>query len=164
MLPSTLTSIFVPFLNVLIPNKPVKPLLSPPQLQFELRHLHAVSPSAHVLFSDVPPRNSYTHSSGQNERDDIYTIQTRTTSSFRPPSFEAFTQARTRSLRFGQSEDLRWDEEEIISPDVESRKTLLELAKMTNNAYVAPDDPAWYDLGGGWNSVGSATNLFCNNY
>ena len=36
---------------------------------------------------------------------------------------------------------------------MESRETLLELAKMTNNAYVEPSDPAWYDLGTGWNSV-----------
>lgn len=56
-------------------------------------------------------------------------------------------------MRFGQSEPLQWDEEEISSPDVDSRETLLELAKMTNNAYVQPDDPEWYELGGGWNSV-----------
>jgi hypothetical protein len=40
-----------------------------------------------------------------------------------------------------------------MGPDVESRATLLELAKMTNNAYVEPDDPAWYDLGANWNDV-----------
>jgi lipase ATG15 len=75
------------------------------------------------------------------------------TSSFRPPSFTAFSQARIRSIKHGQSEQLQWDEEEIIGPDVDSRETILELAKMTNNAYIEPDDPQWYDLGGKWNNV-----------
>ncbi|EKM58524.1 uncharacterized protein PHACADRAFT_53577, partial [Phanerochaete carnosa HHB-10118-sp] len=44
-----------------------------------------------------------------------------------------------------------WDEDEIEGPDVESRKTLLNLAKMTNNAYLEPGEAEWYDLGGDWN-------------
>jgi len=48
---------------------------------------------------------------------------------------------------------LDWLEDEIIGPDVEKRETLLELAKMTNNAYVEPEDPAWYELGSEWNVV-----------
>jgi lipase ATG15 len=55
-----------------------------------------------------------------------------------------------RSIQHAQTLDLPWDEDEIIGPDVESRETLLELAKMTNNAYVEPGDPAWYDLEGNW--------------
>jgi len=74
------------------------------------------------------------------------------TSSSRPSSFTAFSRARTRSIVFGQNERLQWDEEEIVGPDVESRETLLELAKMTNNAYIEPDDSQWYDLGGVWNN------------
>jgi lipase ATG15 len=83
------------------------------------------------------------------------------TPSFRPPSFAAFSQARTRSVKFGQNEPLQWDEEEIIGPDVESRETLLTLAKMTNNAYVEPDDPGWYDLGGDWNVVRCSPRIDC---
>ncbi|KAG5337287.1 hypothetical protein C0989_009933 [Termitomyces sp. Mn162] len=49
------------------------------------------------------------------------------------------------------SHQLQWNEEEVIGPDVESRETLLELAKMTNNAYLCDDDPDWYDLGDSWN-------------
>jgi putative lipase involved disintegration of autophagic bodies len=40
-----------------------------------------------------------------------------------------------------------------MGPDVESREALLELAKMTNNAYVEPQDPYWYDLRGNWSEV-----------
>ena len=46
-----------------------------------------------------------------------------------------------------------WEEISVPGPDVESRETLLQLAKMSNNAYVEPGDPYWYDLGGNWNSV-----------
>ncbi|KJA19504.1 hypothetical protein HYPSUDRAFT_69247 [Hypholoma sublateritium FD-334 SS-4] len=69
----------------------------------------------------------------------------------RPSSPAAHAQARLRSLRFGENERLDWFPDEIEGPDVEVRETLLELAKMTNNAYVEPDDPAWYDLEGRWN-------------
>jgi lipase ATG15 len=153
MLPTTLTSLLVPLLNLLSFNRPYESISPPPpRLKFELRHLHALSPYGHVLFSDVSQRKLHAQFNGQNDNNS-YTVQTRVTSSFRPPSFTAFSQARTRSIKCGQSERLQWDEEEIIGPDVESRETLLELAKMTNNAYVEPDDPAWYDLGGNWNIV-----------
>ena len=56
-------------------------------------------------------------------------------------------------MRHAESQALQWDEEEIVGPDVESRETLLELAKMTNNAYVEPEDPYWYDLEGKWSEV-----------
>ena len=46
-----------------------------------------------------------------------------------------------------------WKEDEIIGPNVESRETLLELAKMTNNAYLEPDDAGWYSLNETWNVV-----------
>lgn len=80
-------------------------------------------------------------------------IRTRSLEVPRPPSFTALLQATKRSLRFGQSEALDWKDEEIIGPNVEHRETLLELAKMTNNAYVAPDDPAWYELDEKWSVV-----------
>jgi lipase ATG15 len=60
-----------------------------------------------------------------------------------------------RSIRHRQSEDIPWEEDEISGPDVESRETLLELAKMTHNAYIDPDDPAWYELDRNWTVVSS---------
>ena len=57
-------------------------------------------------------------------------------------------------MRFGQSQRLSWSESEIPAPDHESRETLLQLAKMANNAYVMqPGDPYWYDLEGNWSIV-----------
>src|SRR6202011_4874706 len=67
--------------------------------------------------------------------------------------FDAHSQARLRSIQHAQSQALQWGEDEIIGPDVESRDTLLELAKMTNNAYVDSEDPYWYDLEGKWSEV-----------
>ncbi|KAG6835503.1 putative lipase atg15, partial [Arthromyces matolae] len=118
-----------------------------PSLQFQLRHVHAISPSAQVFFSDVPQHTIQSQNSAQN----TYVVQSHRISSFRPPSFHEFSEARVRSLHFGQTQPLQWDEEEVLAPNVESRDVILELAKMTNNAYVAPDDAAWYDLGDEWN-------------
>ncbi len=56
-------------------------------------------------------------------------------------------------MRFGESVALGWEEDEVVGPDVEKRDTLLELAKMTNNAYLEPGEAGWYDLGGEWNVV-----------
>jgi lipase ATG15 len=58
-------------------------------------------------------------------------------------------------MKFGQSTNLLWEEEEIAAPDIESRDTLLTLAKMANNAYVEPGDPAWYELDSNWTVVRS---------
>ncbi|KAG6900704.1 hypothetical protein C0993_005016 [Termitomyces sp. T159_Od127] len=120
-------------------------------LQFQLRHIHAISRFAHVAFSDIQPRAVDIHPNESHSGS--YTIQPRRITSFRPRSFQEFHEARTRSLYLGQSQPSRWDEEEIIGPNVESRETLLELARMSNNAYVSPNDPEWYDLGKGWKDV-----------
>jgi len=153
MLPIALTSLIVSLSTLLSFDGPYRPFSPPPpHLNFELRHLHALSLYGHVIFSDVSSRTLDTQINGQDDNNS-YTVRTRSTSSFTPPSFAAFSRARSRSIKFGQSERLQWDEEEIIGPDIESRETLLELAKMTNNAYVEPDDPDWYDLGGSWNNV-----------
>ncbi|GLB40238.1 putative lipase (class 3) [Lyophyllum shimeji] len=153
MLPSTLTSLLVPLLNIFTYSRSTVDESGPipEKLQFELRHLHAVSGDARVVFSDAPSRTPYIQSHGQSRPDHSYSVRPKRLSTFRPQSFEAFDHARIRSAKFGQSEDLQWDEDEIVGPDVENRETLLELAKMTNNAYVPADDPAWYDLGPGWN-------------
>ena len=56
-------------------------------------------------------------------------------------------------MRFQESEAIDWDEIEVEGPDVEDRETLLLLAKMTNNAYLMPDEQGWYPLGDHWNVV-----------
>lgn len=121
------------------------------RLTFQLRHLHAVSEGGHVLLSDVDHTscigNLTTYASEE------YTVDTRLLQSYRVPSFDSIRKARYRSMKYGQSTLLDWDEDEIPGPNVESRETLLTLAKMTSNAYLQPDDKAWYPLGENWTTV-----------
>lgn len=67
--------------------------------------------------------------------------------------------ARVQSMKFGQSQTLNWEQEIVLGPNVESRETLLELAKMSNNAYVEVGDPGWYELGEEWNTVGAKLTI-----
>jgi hypothetical protein len=126
-----------------VPKRPQSELL-----RFELRHYHAVSNSSRIIFADAPP-------SLVNIGLDSYEMRARELISYRPSSHVAFAQARTRSLRNGQNEHLSWDEVNVLGPDVESRDVLLHLAKMTNNAYLLPDEDGWYDLGDKWSPVRS---------
>ncbi|KAJ7865652.1 alpha/beta-hydrolase [Mycena olivaceomarginata] len=147
MLPAALTTLLVSLLSLLSDSPDVETVRasSPPALSFELRHLHAVSPSAHVVFADVPQRPGILSESS-------HTLRTRTISSWKPPSFALHAQARTQSMRFGQSllQDFPWEEEAIAAPDVENRLTLLELAKMSNNAYGDFNETGWYELSANW--------------
>ncbi|KAH7930159.1 alpha/beta-hydrolase [Leucogyrophana mollusca] len=145
MLPKALTALLIPLLDFFLDKAEQHPSYEEqlkPSLQFELRHEHAVSPSAHVVFSDAPAARTAFQAS--------YALRATNITSYKPPSLGAFSNARTRSMRDSQSVHLQWEEQEILGPDVESRETLLELAKMTNNAYVARDDPAWYELNEQW--------------
>lgn len=122
MLPAALTSLLVSLLSLLTDSPDVETVPAPPPtLSFELRHLHAVSPAAHVVFADVPQR-------AQALEDNSHALQTRTIRTYRPPSFALHAQARQQSMRFGQSllQDFPWEEDEIPAPDVEDRMTLLE--------------------------------------
>jgi len=151
-------SLFLNLFNSLLatfcdPHQWIAPAASSavPQLTFQLRHLHAVSEHGHVLFSDVD-RTSYAGNLTAYASEE-YTVDTALLPSYRPSSFDAVRNAQYRSMKFGQSTLLDWDEEEITGPDVESRETLLVLAKMTSNAYLQPDDKEWYPLGKNWTTV-----------
>ncbi|KAG2017729.1 lipase [Coprinopsis cinerea AmutBmut pab1-1] len=214
MLPATLTRLLVPLLgwfstrehdtpsttlttltnHDLTAPEPVVITATPqqqqPKLQFELRHLHAVSPEAKVLFHDVRREELEAEEEeeevveGQSFDNDgdrsgttattrrrrakrtPYMISTKPVRRYRPSSFEAFSAAR-ESIRLqsqsritglrsaensGAVEPLNWEVEDVEGPDVEKRETLLLLAKMANDAYVDPKDPAWYPLDEGWNT------------
>lgn len=138
MLPSSAVSIFYSLLALFSPPSSRLPL------ELELRHLHAVSPDGHVVFSDIPQQPNLAAS---------YSVNTRILKSHRPSSFQAFSHARIQSLRFAQSTPLHWEEDDVLGPDVEDRESLLVLAKMTNNAYLKPEDAQWYDLGANWTAV-----------
>ena len=115
-------------------------------LGFELRHIHAVSPEARVVWADVSRTD---HFAPQTP----YYVHARSISSSRPASHDAFLRARTLSRVHRQSAALSWEEDQTSGPDVERRDTLLALAKMTNNAYLMPDEQGWYPLGDHWNVV-----------
>ena len=158
MLPTLVASLLVHFFisfftgSHRLDNKNVSPTL-----KFELRHLHAVSSSsATVLFSDVSsPDLLQTHilSDPSGSTKASYSIRTSSIKTHKPSSFASFSNARLSSLQFSKNEWVDWEEDEILGPNVESRETLLELAKMTNNAYLEPDETGWYSLNGTWNVV-----------
>jgi hypothetical protein len=155
LLPSVLTTWFIPLI-ALLPDSSLfydyasssgtrdRLLDSRSSLRFELRHLHAVSPTtARVVFADVGPASSEGQSTGKEDVTS-YTLQTLSIKSFRRPR---------RAARLSTIVTDDWEEKQILGPDVERRETLLQLAKMSNNAYVMPNDSAWYDLGNSWTPV-----------
>jgi lipase ATG15 len=113
------------------------------QLQLELRHQHAVSKSGKIIFADIARAQANSIDGFHN----MYSLKTRKIASYKPLA------APPRSPRLGLKEGTGWEGVEVIGPDVESRETLLELAKMTHNAYLEVNDTRWYNLGGNWTSV-----------
>ncbi|KAI1791605.1 alpha/beta-hydrolase [Ganoderma leucocontextum] len=101
---------------------------SPPTLQFQLRHQHALSNTPHVGFTT----------------DDL-SARVQKTTIHKPTS-----QALLRSARL-HGGSIPWEPSEVYGPDVQDRETLLLLAKMANNAYTEPDQSDWYDIGPYWN-------------
>jgi lipase ATG15 len=105
-----------------------------PSIPFYLRHAHAIDDTFGVVFQDVP--------------------QSLTA---RPVSvgIRPIRASRPRFSTNGSVHQLEWDDVGVPGPDVESRETLLELAKMTYNAYnESPEsDGSWYELESQWNTV-----------
>lgn len=147
VLPSLTNFIFALYSIFFSPDvsqRPALPLRN--TLNFRLRRLHAVTPSAHVYFADVPQHSSF-HPDSQPLSIPIAPVRTA-----RPPSTAAFLEAQALSMR-GQSTTLDWEEDDIMGPDVSKRETLLLLAKMTSNAYFEPDTDGWYNLTDEWDVV-----------
>ncbi|KAG6852102.1 hypothetical protein C0991_003114 [Blastosporella zonata] len=114
-------------------------------LKFQLRHEHALTNDALNIFTDVAPSFAA----------ELYEVPTLGIKTTRPESFNAFTESRSRSMSHLQSVPLNWKHEEVVGPDVNKRTTLVQLAKMTYNSYVTPNQSDWYNLGSGWNKVHS---------
>ncbi|KAG9048726.1 putative lipase atg15 [Tulasnella sp. UAMH 9824] len=80
-------------------------------------------------------------------------VKTRPMRVRRPRSQSAFHEARRESRVNGISMCLDWDDIEVPGPDIEDRETLLELAKMTGNAYALDSGSThWYPIDEKWNS------------
>jgi hypothetical protein len=153
LFPSLANFIFAFFSIFISPDVAQRPSVpSRNTLNFQLRHLHAVTPSTQVYFADVPPHSSL-HINTQPLSIPISPVRT-----VRPQSAAAFAEARALSMR-GQSATLDWEEDEIPGPDVSKRETLLLLAKMTSNAYVEPNTDGWYNLTDEWDIVRHPTPL-----
>ena len=131
------------------------PTVTAAPLNFELRHLHATSADGRLFFHDVQEAGiSALALSGEPTS---YPLRTQRVTTHRPVSMDAFHNARMHSMRFRESAAIDWDKIEVEGPDVDDRETLLVLAKMTNNAYLLPDQEGWYPLGKYWNDVSSVT-------
>ncbi|KAG8883573.1 putative lipase atg15 [Tulasnella sp. 332] len=71
----------------------------------------------------------------------------------RPRSNPEFQRARLHSMRHSQNLLLDWETIDVLGPDIEDRITLLELAKVTGNAYALNiSQPNWYPLDPKWNT------------
>ncbi|KIJ63381.1 hypothetical protein HYDPIDRAFT_41212 [Hydnomerulius pinastri MD-312] len=119
-----------------------------PRISFQLRHQHAVTNSSRVIFSDVRSSQLISHSLTSPADPYTYSVDTSRLLTHKPSSTSAFHDARLRSIRHGQNSVNLWQGEEVLGPDVTERQTLLELAKMTSNAYYPGPEADWYDVDG----------------
>jgi len=152
-----------------------QPVSAPdPALYFDHRHAFVAHPRLpnsfaasgaterppRILFNDVliPSPPSLT-----DPRSEDYTaagfnparLRTRKQLVSRPKSNTEYQVARK-----ARRNDVEWDETEVVMPDVEHRETLLELAKITGDAYALPGSKDWYDIDARWNSVCPLSPLF----
>jgi putative lipase involved disintegration of autophagic bodies len=70
----------------------------------------------------------------------------------RPRDAQAYQEARKRSYYSKETTILDWGDDEIDMPDLSDRLTVLELAKISGNAYFRPDSKSWYSIDGRWNA------------
>ncbi|GAB1517098.1 Putative lipase atg15 [Rhizoctonia solani] len=136
---------------------------------FTLRHVHRThSESGHIKWADVSQDTIRASEIGEETLDGssthTHSLHVQRMSVHRPVSQDAFQAARAHSRRrrkeksvlgrfsldreWGQS--LGWNEDDVDGPAIDKRETVLALAKMTNNAYLSPEESGWYDLGGNW--------------
>lgn len=146
MLPSLLGTVLSLFGGLHLPQFPFKShpttTATPPSpLAFQLRHVHGVSNESTVVFQDVPDAIA---------TESIHSVNTRRMRVHRPRSTASFHRARLRSRIERVIEPLDWDEDDVVGPDPADREALLELAKMTNNAYLDIGEAGWYNLTDQW--------------
>jgi lipase ATG15 len=113
---------------------------------FRLRHVHGLSNTSRTIFQDVPEYIS----SSQLQPSPIHSRALR-----------AYKRSSLDSGRGNLSSFGEWKVEPITAPDISDPDTVLELAKMTNNAYVKEDDKDWYDLEGDWSVSTYSVHYLC---
>lgn len=122
-------------------------------LKFQLRHIHATTNTSRTIFHDVSSSSGSNSLAGAIDSLALSSpLLTSIQRTYKPPSNNAFKLARQQSIYERQSAALDWTEDDIPGPDITDRLTVLELAKMTNNAYVEDDTSGeWYELSSSWN-------------
>jgi hypothetical protein len=118
------------------------PIYCTAELAFNLVHSISTAPSSHrgphILFRDEHPPDSLTRTPLRTNRINVHCPR---------------KQSLVNQYSFVSSGLDDWDSIEVDAPDVEDRLTLLELAKMTGNAYAKKGQKNWYDVGQNWNMV-----------
>ncbi|KZT38814.1 alpha/beta-hydrolase [Sistotremastrum suecicum HHB10207 ss-3] len=122
-------------------------------LRFRLKHIHATTSDALTILHDVPPAEKLSSLASSF-------------SSFLAPSSPLQTQSQTvyRALSYplhksplesNESPALDWTPHDVPGPNITSRLTVLELAKMAGNAYFKEGERGWYNLPpkGKWNET-----------
>ena len=129
LISSTLTAFLLPLVNAFLePESQVVREIESRPLEFHLRHIHELSTTnGRVRLQDVP--RSFVHDKHRVDSQAVFTH---------------------RPLHKRGSLLAEWEQGQVIGPDVERRETLLQLAKMANNAYASREDTDWYDLGPQW--------------
>lgn len=147
------------------------PLPQPSQSSLQFRHQHAfiASPDLPRAFSSAakPPQILFNdHLVAPNSQEqviwelsedytaagkELHRLKSHRRKIHRLRYPERLQESRIRALRLSQTAAVDWDEVEVDMPDLTDRLTVLELAKLTGNAYAIPDSRGWYDTGGKWN-------------
>ncbi|KAG2021165.1 lipase [Coprinopsis cinerea AmutBmut pab1-1] len=113
-------------------------------LTFQLRHQHALTTDARIVFADVPPSTGF---AAENQ----YTIPRKRMKVHRPSSNADFAAARDSRRLQGIDTNIQWWEDEVPGPALTDRNSLLQFANMAYNAYYADNTTDWYDVEGhGW--------------
>jgi len=142
-LPNALQLLLAPALFFFSPEGNNRPSITTSRLKFELRHAHAITNESRIVFADMSSSFQATE----------HIVGTRSIMTHRPQSFAAFSKARTRMRDLMESDADLWQSSETIAPDIDDRGTILELAKMTSNAYFSKDHKSWRPPGPFWGNT-----------
>ncbi|KZT09639.1 alpha/beta-hydrolase [Laetiporus sulphureus 93-53] len=93
------------------------------------------------------PQSVFAVSSPDDAPTPTFTLKARPTTIWRPRSAEVYQRARAGL----GSEEVEWEQVEVMGPYVEDKHTLTQLARMTGNAYALPGQKNWYEIDPTWN-------------
>ncbi|KAG8722099.1 hypothetical protein FRC11_002785, partial [Ceratobasidium sp. 423] len=117
----------------------------------ESPNVHHAHPDGRILWADADVSVA--------SADNSHSVETKRLTIQRPASLNEWKAWRDKrrqtpsTLRISDVHTPDCKSHETIGPATDKRKTLLALAKMTNNAYFKDDKSVgWYDLGGNWTS------------